>query len=137
MQLDELIEELMLIRRKIRFGPANVWRKELAKCSVCAECTEGLRFEIGEFLLAASQLRFELFEGGAGIRQIGVAPLFGFEDILLETMLAPTFVLDHIVSGFAPEFLVDLIDTDLPTVEARGPTSEFVLSFDFGVGETF
>src|SRR5712664_1141015 len=52
-------------------------------------------------------------------------------------MLAPAFVFRDIVNGFASKFLVRLIDAHLSTVKARAPTSEFVLSLGFCIGETF
>jgi hypothetical protein len=65
--LAELVEELMLIWRKIRFWPLQIWGKELSKFSIAAERSGGFGFEIGELLLAAGQLLFEFFQRGAGV----------------------------------------------------------------------
>src|SRR5690349_2294339 len=52
-------------------------------------------------------------------------------------MFAAAFVLGDIVDGFAPQFLVSLVDANLPTIEAGAPARVFVLGFDFSIGELF
>jgi hypothetical protein len=109
----------------------------LAKFPIGAKSSIGLGFKVRELLLAHGKLCFEIFLCSAGIRQIRVTPLLGFEGVLLELMLAAAFVLSDIINGFAPQFLVNLVDLNFPAIEAGAPASEFVLRLDFGVGELF